>query len=175
MNDVFVAYHGTDNPQGSAQKAKDLTIFLRSNGINAFCHLLSDNDNFAIVTKDEAYKSEMFIYVANKFCPRTSDGVLSSNDTNDEIDYFYLGHDHCYGNICGKIKVYAFGGLDSKEAGRLHKFFAGEKNICEMSGEEGQALGFEEVLKWVFLICQKAVELDSLKSRTHRILRMRIF
>lgn len=71
--DVFIAYHGTENPNGSLPAAKAICDFLEKNGYRVFLYGYRCNDADEDLGFDETYRavqmSEVFLLVFNDAIP----------------------------------------------------------------------------------------------------------
>lgn len=147
---LFIAYHGTNNPQGSETFAHSLFDFLDDKGVKCFFFPKCGNRNYADIATDAAMDSDKFLLVANDFIPCDHEsGKLSSKQIINELDCFYQGHDQLVSNLKGKINVLLYGGLQSSRAKLFHpKYICGEAFISEKHFSSQEEL-FEAVFLWV--------------------------
>ncbi len=148
MARIFIAYHGTDDPNGSVDKAKEIYSFLKSNGIDCYFFPECGSECFGN-TPTEASLSELFILVVNKGIRKSLDskGALKNPDPiYKEIQYF--GNQKIYKDayLESKIKAYCYDGFSCDEANSLHP------SLCNVSSLDESKLGkdrcFNDLLKW---------------------------
>ena len=89
--DVFIAYHGTYEPNSSYCYAVDLADFLISKGLNVFFYPYSKKDSYK-TNIFEALKSNTFLLLASNNLHRTEEGKIDHKyhyELSVEIDSFY--------------------------------------------------------------------------------------
>ncbi len=98
--DVFIAYHGTFNKNGSYDKAKLITDYLKSNGFSVYLHGYSCSENYPQHretqwnnTWERINESRTFLLVINDNVPRKNNMSLGNEDgqvsqIRDETDRF---------------------------------------------------------------------------------------
>lgn len=145
QQDVFIAYHGTYNNNGSLAKAKELFYFLQSQGVKCYFFPNQTNDYFAN-TPIAAQKSHKFLFVCNGNVEVKEDGTISNNGVYQEVTAFwnciYEGK-----RQRGDAKVYAYDGFSPQRANDLHLAFQGVAHFDESLSSPDQC--FDEVLRWV--------------------------
>lgn len=145
QQDIFIAYHGTYDNNGSLAKAKELFYYLQSMGIKCYFFPNQNNDYFAN-TPIAAQKSDKFLFVCNNNVDVNEDGSIRNNGVFQEITAFwnciYEGK-----RKRGDAKVYAFDGFTSERANELHLAFQGVAHFDENLSSQEKT--FEEVAKWV--------------------------
>lgn len=141
--DIFIAYHGTDDPNGSLEKAREIYELLSSRAKCFFNPVTNPAGSFSD-TPTVAKHSKLFLLVAN--------GSIALNDKNEitsaglfrEIDAFYKAHFNEIGNR-GNARVYAYGGLSARTADGVHVAFGGSAHFSQ--DENGNAL--KNLVDWV--------------------------
>lgn len=142
--DLFIAYHGTYNGDGSLSKAKELFYYLESKGIKCYFFPNEKNDYFAN-TPVAVKNSHKFILVCNPSLQRKSDGSIQSNGVYQEVTTFWNCIYEGKRNR-GDARVYAYDGMTMEDANELHIAFQGVAHIQEGQNVENS---FEEVYRWV--------------------------
>lgn len=145
QQDIFIAYHGTYDNDGSLAKAKELFYYLQSVGIKCYFFPNQNNDYFAN-TPIAAQKSDKFLFVCNNNVDVNEDGSIRNNGVFQEVTAFwnciYEGK-----RKRGDAKVYAFDGFTSEKANELHLAFQGVAHFDENLSSPEKA--FEDVANWV--------------------------
>lgn len=143
--DVFIAYHGTYNNNGSLAKAKELFYFLQSQGVKCYFFPNQTNDYFAN-TPIAAQKSSKFLLVCNNNVEVKEDGTIGNNGVYQEVTAFwnciYEGK-----RQRGDAKVYAYDGFTSQKANDLHLAFQGVAHFDESLSSADKC--FDDVLRWI--------------------------
>ena len=145
--DIFIGYHGTEDPAGSIKKAEQLFEILSYSGkTKPFLQTkINISGNFKS-TPIIASHSKLFLFVANEKVTTDKNGELDSVDINEELSAFY--NLQAYGTS-GKARVFAYGGLDHERAARFHIMFNGAANFKESSEEDGFKKAVSAMLVWV--------------------------
>jgi len=137
--DLFIAYHGSNNPKGSLAKAEEIYSYLTERGVKVF--LFSHNANKDIfATPQMAQVSHKFLLVANGTISTDKLGYLSSKYILQEIrSYEAL---YYRGDVLeGDKRVYCYDGLTSEKGSQLNPAFNNVPNF------ENNSL--EDIYKWV--------------------------
>ena len=142
--DLFIAYHGTYDENGSMQKARDLFFYLESKGVKCYFFPTGNNEYFAN-TPIFVKNSKKFLLVCNDTIARKSDGSIDCNGVFQEITTFWNCIYEGKRNR-GDARVYAFGGMTLEAANELHVVFQSVAHILEKENEEES---FERVYRWV--------------------------
>ncbi|MBQ8238739.1 MAG: ATP-binding protein [Oscillospiraceae bacterium] len=120
--DVFIAYHGTYDDDGSIQKAQELYDYLTSKGVACYFYPQMHKAKFADTSKI-AIDCDKFLLVANsQIAQKLNDqGRLKKGDPiHSEIDTFYdnrIGNDRSQQD---RIRVYAFNGYTDVQADQIY-------------------------------------------------------
>lgn len=145
QQDIFIAYHGTYDDNGSLSKAKELFYYLQSRGVKCYFFPNQNNGYFAN-TPIAAQKSDKFLFVCNGNVDTNEDGTIRNNGVYQEVTAFwnciYEGK-----RKRGDAKVYAFGGFSTEMANELHLAFQGVAHFDENLSSQEQC--FEDVYQWV--------------------------
>lgn len=144
--DLFIAYHGTNDPKGSCHRAEELYEFLTQKGIKCYFHPRAsslDYDRTPIM----ASKSANFLLVCNKNIETDEGGVISSYDLNQELKGF-TNLIRRRSRKTDNIRAYTFGGLTAEMANDLSPHLLTldhvDENICDKS------VCFRKVYKWIY-------------------------
>lgn len=150
--DLFIAYHGTNDKNGSYDMAKQIAQFLIDHGYVVYTHhyagLIKDQglpycDTYKVTTR-----SSLFLLVCNDAIatdPKT--GLLTSNEINKELNFFEQSHlNNTNGfNRCTINCVYYGEKLQDKASaffGLSHRAFLGANLL-------GNRNDFDAILRWV--------------------------
>lgn len=145
QQDIFIAYHGTYNDEGSLDKARELFYFLQSSGVKCFFFPNESNSYFAN-TPVAAQKSKKLIFVCNFNVTVNDDGTIRNNGVFQEITSFW----NCIyegSKQRGDARAYVYDGFSSEKANKLHIAFQGVAHFDENLFSQEEC--FENVLKWV--------------------------
>ncbi|MDE7453453.1 MAG: hypothetical protein K2N22_03505 [Clostridia bacterium] len=151
--DVFIAYHGSYDKNGTKSICDRLYDYLKQNGIRPFYFPRSDKDTYK-ANIIEVLRSKTFILVSNENIHVTQNNeidVAHHYELATEIDAFYAltqaGTDvHVLDSkvlVCGDY-------MDKRKKGQeaeLHGLFANRTHFFMNNEDEEQS--FAEVLKWI--------------------------
>lgn len=127
--DVFIAYHGTNNPDGSLDKA--LQIYnLISKKYKCFFNPVSNSAGSFMNTPIVASHSKLFLLVANNSIELNGNNEVLSPGLYREIEAFYKAHFNDIQNS-GIARVYAYKGLKVTKANNFHIVFRGVAHFSE--------------------------------------------
>lgn len=127
--DVFIAYHGTDNPNGSLNKALQIYNLL-SKKYKCFFNPVSNSTGSFMNTPIVASHSKLFLLVANNLIKLNENNEVLSPGLYREIEAFYKAHFNDIQNS-GIARVYAYGGLKINKANDFHIVFNGSAHFSE--------------------------------------------
>ncbi len=150
-NDVFLAYHGSYDKNGSKVLADEICDFLLSKGIKVYYFPKSQKDNYKsnII---EVMKSKVFILVCNENIKTLENGHIDRVDHYElsvEIDAFYSLAQAGESTAMVDSRVFVSGnyeGREGKEAD-LHELFKGRTHLFfnkELNEEK-----FVELYDWI--------------------------
>ncbi len=125
--DIFIAYHGTNNPMGSKQKAWELYEHLSQFADCFFLPVTYPEGDFSD-TPTIAKHARLFLLVANDNIPLNDKNEIDATDDNwlhPEVSSYYSAH------VARKAKVYACGGLTAAKANNFHVAFGGTAHFVE--------------------------------------------
>ena len=165
QQDIFIAYHGTYDDNGSLLKAKELFYYLQSVGIKCYFFPNQNNDYFAN-TPIVAQKSSKFLFVCNNNIGIKADGSVENNGVYQEITAFWNCIYEGKRNR-GDAKVYAFGGFTPERANELHLAFQGVAHFDENISSQDKC--FEEVANWVLNSSEPTSTLSNEEAKTESI------
>lgn len=154
--DVFLGYHGTNDPNGSqavAERLYDILSF--ENKVKVFLQTKTNVVGDFKGTPIIASHSTVFLLVANNTIPVNSLGrVPEGKDIAEEMKRFY--YEKVYGKGTNPAKVFACGGLDYDKAKKLHVMFEGTElfRVAEES-EEGFEKAVVSFLRWLTKVLGK--------------------
>ena len=139
--DIFIAYHGTNDPRGSKEKAREIYFYLSQFAECFFLPETYPHGNFSD-TPTIAKHAKLFLLVANDNIPLNHKQELKA--TNDgwlrqEVDAYHSAHG------AKKGRVYACGDLSAAKAGNFHVLFGGTAHFAE--GEAANPMG--DLTVWV--------------------------
>ncbi len=119
--DVFIAYHGTYDENGTCKKAEELFDFLTDNGIRCYFFPKMPGAKFGDTPK-KVGDCSYFLLVANgNIGLKLQDGKLMETDpVYAEMDAFYDIHIASDRTQCDRIRVYATDGFCDQKAGLLY-------------------------------------------------------
>ena len=147
--DVFIAYHGTNNPNGSLEKALQIYNLL-SKQYKCFFNPISNSAGSFMNTPIVSSHSKLFLLVANNSIELNDQNEVLSPGLYREIEAFYRAH---FNDIqsSGSARVYAYEGLQTIKANNFHIVFNGSAHFSEeVANVEqqlmhwvGQSLGYE--------------------------------
>ncbi len=158
MKQLFIAYHGTYEKEGSLEKARELFYFLQSRGVDCYFFPNQGSGGYFADTPIKVKESAKFLFVCNPNVATNPDGSVSCNGVVQEITTFW----NCMyerKRERGDAKVYAYGGLHSAEANELHIMFQGVTHFDESRYTEEEC--FEQIYAWVMNI-----DADATRSNT---------
>lgn len=125
--DVFIAYHGTNDPLGSKAKAEEIYRYLSQFAECFFLPVTYPQGDYSD-TPTIAKHAKLFLLVANDNIPLNDQQELKATNSDwlrQEVDSYYSAH------AAQKAKVYASGGLTAMKANNLHVAFGGTTHFVE--------------------------------------------
>ena len=125
--DVFLGYHGTEDPNGSlaiAERLYDILSF--KNKVAAFIQTKTNALGRYTTTPIVASKSKVFLFVANDNVPVDPDGEIEG-DALEEMEAYYGDNSYC--KETKLARVFACGGLTYEKAKNFHTMFKGVANF----------------------------------------------
>ncbi len=130
--DVFIAYHGSFERDGSRPIAEKIYKYLEHNGLNCF-YFPYDKDDSYKANLVEAVRSRTLLFICSNSLQTTQNGVLDRKfhyDLHAELDVFY-GLTQMEDDVQAKdAKVVVVGNKWAKgEEERLHPLFMGRTHI----------------------------------------------
>ena len=143
---LFIAYHGTYNANGSRQKAEKLYDYLTENGIS--CYLYNDESAFTD-TPFHANAAEKFLLVCNEHISVNQEGAIDETHSNGVFQELSFFAKNIYYNKSrnNSARVYGFGSFTTTMANALNPVFMGVPHFLEL--RKGGQECFDEVLQWV--------------------------
>lgn len=124
--DVFIAYHGTNDVNGSLEMANYVYEQL-SKIAKCFLMPISAPTSGFTDTPTVATHSKLFVLVANDSIPLNNKGEIKNPGLYNEIDAFYKAH---FDNNPGDYaRVFAYNGLTAKKADSFHVLFRGHPHF----------------------------------------------
>lgn len=91
--DVFIAYHGTNNPNGSYAKAKEICDYLKLNKLRVFLNDYSSNSSDTDLgfneTRNVIQRSNKFLLVFNDNIPRDRFGMIPRKYSDNTVNQLY--------------------------------------------------------------------------------------
>ena len=147
--DVFIAYHGTYDKQGSQAKAEELYRYLTANGVACYYFPQMQNGKFADTPKRAIDCGKLLLVANARIADKlTGYGRLSESDAlYAEMDAFYdyrVGNDRSRQDL---IRVYAFDGYRDEQADALYPVAThGVEHFDE--ARDGAAASMEKLLSW---------------------------
>ncbi|MGN0533080.1 MAG: hypothetical protein ACI4IK_01865 [Eubacterium sp.] len=161
QNDVFIAYHGTYESNGSEKMAKKIYNIL-SNKVKCYFYPVSNADGRFGDTPQAARHSKLFLLVANSHISNLSnDGEIQNSGLYQEIDAFYQ-YNVFINNKCGNARVYAYDGLTAERANQFHHMFASSAHFVEGTGNP-----IAQLLKWVISSLQLSDDIFDIEMFEH--------
>lgn len=157
--DIFIAYHGTNNPLGSMRKAWQIYEHLSQFADCFFLPVTYPEGDFSD-TPTIAKHAKLFLLVANDNIPLNDKDELQATDDNwlhPEISSYYSAH------VARKAKVYACGGLSAAKANNFHVAFGGTAHFVE--GESDDPM--KDLTLWAQTSLQKKVSTEASKPTAH--------
>lgn len=142
--DVFIAYHGTDDPSGSIGKAEEIYNLLASLGINCFFNPVTNKGGRFGDTPTCARHSKLFLLVANSHLKTNGYNEIVSPGLYNEIDAFrgVIFNDPARK---GNARVYCYDGLTVQQADRLDTIFSMVEHFEEGPRTNAQ----EKLIQWI--------------------------
>lgn len=142
--DVFIAYHGTNNAEGSKEKAKEIYELLSRHAKCFFKPVTHKAGRFSD-TPLVASHSKLFLLIANPSIASVLNqwGEIQSVGLLNEIGAFYRAH--FSDTAGGSARVYAYNGLRSVGAEKFHPVFRGAAHFSE---EESDGC-VQDLVEWV--------------------------
>ena len=146
---VFLGYHGTEDPNGSLAEAEKLyDILTYKNKVEAFIQTRFNIKGGYKDTPIVASHSDILLFVANGNVAVNADGTVAGADIREELKRFY--ETRVYGEQGGLPRVFACGGLTHERASRLHIMFSGVADFrAAEKGEAGFMAATLSLLKWL--------------------------
>lgn len=147
--DVFIAYHGTYDDNGSAQKANDIYEHLTENGLKCYYYPKTSNNVFADTPKIVC-ECRKFLLVANKTLFTHSDSI--GNGLQKELEAVYRS---MYNNDIqqGDARIYAYDALTmdmiDKNTRKNHAFFLVFNGVAHFLEENGIDRMNSDLVAWV--------------------------
>ena len=168
--DIFIAYHGTDNPNGSLDKALQIYNLL-SKKYKCFFNPVSNPTGSFMNTPIVASHSKLFLLVANNLIELNENNEVLSPGLYREIEAFYKAHFNDIKNS-GIARVYAYEGLKVNKANNFHIVFNGSAHFSEdiTNAEQqlinwaGYSLRYERFDNVVAEVFQSNVGIGKLKT-----------
>lgn len=142
--DIFIAYHGTDNPKGSLAKAKEIYDLLTSWGIECFFNPITNRGGRFGDTPTFARHSKLFLLVANSHLKMNGRNEIISPGLFNEIDAFRgaIFNDPARK---GNARVYCYDGLTAEQADGLDVIFSMSEHFEECPEINAR----DKLLQWI--------------------------
>ena len=138
--DIFIAYHGTNDDNGSVNKAREIYNLLKDRYKCYFYPETNYGGRFGD-TPTIARHSKLFLLVANPNIQLNNFGEICSHGLHNEIDAFY-GTLYRIPEWKGRARVFAYDGLRSSQADNFHIVFSLVEHFTEDNN------GIEKMLDW---------------------------
>lgn len=140
--DVFIAYHGTNDADGSMKKAKDIYEILSKYAKCFFNPVTNPTGRFSDTPKIASH-SKLFLLIANPSVAVNRKQELVSTGLFKEVDAFYQAN---FNNQAGGLaRVYAYNGLTSVDAEKFHLVFRGAAHFSEEESDQCE----QNLVHWV--------------------------
>lgn len=140
--DLFIAYHGTNDKDGSMEKAREI-YYLLSKYAKCFFKPVTDPTGRFSNTPKVASHSKLFLLVANPSVEVNRKQELASTGLFKEVDGFYQAN---FSDMAGgSARVYAYDGLTSVDAEKFHLIFRGAAHFSEEESDRSE----QDLVHWV--------------------------
>ena len=143
--DLFIAYHGTNDENGSMQAAEDLYRTLQGK-IECFFNPITNPGGAFGQTPVFASHSRLFLLVANDSIPLNDRLEVASPGLYNEIEAFYGSRFHSK-DWHGKARVFGYNGLTAQKADRFHVIFNMAEHFC--TENIGRDAALKKLFKWL--------------------------
>ena len=155
---VFIAYFGTDRPEGTYNKAKEICEILKAKGLSVFLNNYSFLDKDSNLRFTETWhalnRSETTLFVFNEFVDKDQSGLIKRETGNGEASRIYQELAEFQNLIDSGLRKAKYDARFYYEGKRLNKFTIypflnkyyppltqGNSNCC--------FLNLDEMLKWI--------------------------
>lgn len=157
--DIFIAYHGTDDPSGSMGKAEEIYNLLTSLGLDCFFNPITNKGGRFGDTPTCARHSKLFLLVANSHLKMNGHNEINSPGLYNEVDAFKgaIFNDPARK---GNARVYCYGGLTAQQADGLDIIF----NMVEHFEEGPERNAHGKLIQWI-----KSSLSGKIKAETHAL------
>lgn len=147
--DIFIAYHGTYDSNGSCSKAEQLCDFLESKGYSVFFFPRYPGDAYK-ANYLAVMQSKTFLLVCNDHIARDEDGKINKVEHYDlsyEIDAFYALTQTQHDVSVQDAKVLMYGNDPLGAEAELHELFANRPHFRAVKEKDDDI--FHEVYDWL--------------------------
>lgn len=155
--DVFIAYHGTSDPNGSLAMANTIYEQLSKIAKCFFMPITAPTNGFTD-TPTIATHSKLFVLVANDTILLNNKYSIESPGLYNEIDAFYKAHFNDKPSPSNYARVFAYDGLTANKADSFHVIFRGQPHF-----EDFIPNSINKLISWV----QSSLNLSSSLIKEH--------
>lgn len=141
--DIFIAYHGTNDAEGSINKANEIYNLLKDNYKVFFNPITNPRGRFGD-TPTIAKHSKVFLLVANSNIKLNQHGEIVSPGLLNEIQAFQSA---IFNNPSrnGSARVFAYNGLTAEQSDNLHVIFT----MTEHFEEDPNGVAIRKLFEWI--------------------------